>query len=426
MSVGNFLKHDFEILEKNRECGGLCRSLKEKGFTFDYGGGHIIFSRDEKILKLMLDILGKNSLKRKRNTKIFYKGGFVKYPFENGLSELPLNDNRECLYEFLKTWLEKERDGSPEPKNFQEWMYWTFGRGITEKYLLPYNHKIWNFEPSLMAVDWVKGRVPQPPPDDIVKSSLGIPTEGYTHQLFFYYPRRGGIQALVDGLESRVNKKITRGFGVKKLKKEGKRWVVSDGKEEKIFDLVISTIPITELPDVYPETPDEIKRAARSLKYNSLITVLLGYDVPKMNDIHWLYIPREEDGMFNRVNFTFNHSPLVVPPGKSSAIVEITCRPGDAIWKSSDRKLIEHVVERLDKNKMAPASKVIFSNVMRTEYAYVINDMEYSKNVEKCRDYFTKEGIVLCGRFSEFSYLNMDATMKSAIEKAAKVNSIKR
>lgn len=37
-----YLLHDkgvnFEILEKEIECGGLLRSLQEEGFTFDYGG----------------------------------------------------------------------------------------------------------------------------------------------------------------------------------------------------------------------------------------------------------------------------------------------------------------------------------------------------------------------------------------------------
>lgn len=425
LAVGNFLKTDFEILERNKDCGGLCRSLREKGFTFDYGGGHIIFTRDEKILKLMLDKLGKNLLRRKRNTKIFYKGRLVKYPFENGLSGLPPRDNYECLYEFLKAWLKKDRGASPEPKNFQQWMYDVFGRGITEKYMIPYNRKIWNYEPRSMGVDWIKGRVPQPPPDDIVKSSLGIPTEGYTHQLLFYYPKRGGIQALVDAFGRGVKSKTTVGFWVKNLKKEGKSWVVSDGRVEKIFDLVVSTIPITDLAKVYREAPTEVKRAARNLKYNSLITVLLGYDVPKMNDIHWLYFPREEDGWFNRANFTFNHSPLAAPRGKSSAIVEITCRPGDGIWRAGDRKLERHVVGKLSENGIAPASKVIFSKVMRTKYAYVINDLNYNENVRICRDFFRDEGIVLCGRFSEFKYLNMDATIKSAVEKAAEVNAIK-
>jgi len=358
LAVANFLRHDFEILEKNEECGGLCRSLRERGFTFDCGGGHIIFSRDRKILGLMVRKLGKNVTKRRRNTKIFFRGRYLKYPFENGLFGLPRQELLECLYGYVENWIRLGRGELKEPKNFEEWMYYTFGKGITEKYLLPYNRKVWNFEPSGMSVDWVKDRVPQPPVEDVVRSSLGIETEGYTHQLFFYYPRRGGIHSLIESFERGLTGKITRGFNVERVGREGKMWVVSDGMKEKVFDRLISTVPIMKLVNAYRGIPGEVKRAARMLKYNSLVTVLLGFDIRKMNDIHWLYFPREEDGLFNKVCFPFNNSPDVVPRGKSSAIVEITCSPRDGIWKMKDEKLVEHAIEKLDEHKVASREKV--------------------------------------------------------------------
>ncbi len=422
LTVGNFLKHDFEVLEKNEECGGLCRSLREKGFTFDYGGGHIIFSRDKKVLGFMVGKLGKNVVRHMRNTKIFYKGRYVKYPFENGLSDLPLQENFECLYGYVENWVKRERGKLREPRNFKEWLYYTFGKGITEKYLIPYNRKIWNFEPERMAVDWVMGRVPQPPVSDVIKSSLGIQTEGYTHQLFFYYPRRGGIQSLIEGLELGLEGRITRGFDVKRVEKDGSKWIVSDGAVEKEFDSIISTIPVMEFVDAYLDFPKKVKQAARGLKYNSLVTVLLGFNLKKMNNIHWLYFPREEDGLFNKVCFPFNNSPYVVPSGKSSAIVEITCSSNDNVWKMKDEKLIEHAVNKLHESKLADRKKVCFSKVMRSKYAYVINDLNYGRNTKVLRDFFASEGVVLCGRFSEFKYLNMDATVKSAMEKAGGVN----
>jgi protoporphyrinogen oxidase len=424
LAVASFLRHDFEVLERNEECGGLCRSLGEKGFTFDYGGGHIIFSRDKKILGLMVRKLGRNVTRRRRNTKIFFKGRYVKYPFENGLSELPRRESFECLHSYVENWIMLERGELKEPKNFEEWMYYTFGKGITEKYLLPYNRKVWNFEPSEMALDWAKDRVPQPTVEDVVKSSLGIETEGYTHQLFFYYPRRGGIHSLIESFEQGLGGKITRGFKVERVERDGRKWVVSNGAVEKEFDRIISTIPITELVDVYRGASKNVKRAARGLKYNSLVTVLLGFDIKNMNDIHWLYFPREEDGLFNKVCFPFNNSPCVVPRGKSSAIVEITCTSRDDIWKMKDEKLIEHIIDKLDGHKVASRDKVCFSKVMRSEYAYVINDLDYNKNTGSLRSFFANEGVVLCGRFSEFKYLGMDATVKSAMEKTEELNRV--
>ncbi|HEX9912167.1 MAG TPA: NAD(P)-binding protein, partial [candidate division Zixibacteria bacterium] len=176
LTIASQLKGEFEVLEKNSECGGLCRSLKEEGFSFDYGGAHIIYSKTKSSVDFMLKTLGENWHPGKRNNKIYYKDRFVKYPFENGLSDLPKEDNYECLYYYLK-------NDYPQPSNFGEWIYYTFGKGIAEKYLLPYNRKVWNIKPEDMSLHWVEGRVPKPPLEDVIKSAIGISTEGYTHQL---------------------------------------------------------------------------------------------------------------------------------------------------------------------------------------------------------------------------------------------------
>ncbi|KPQ44511.1 MAG: hypothetical protein MPEBLZ_00878 [Candidatus Methanoperedens nitroreducens] len=83
---------DVTVLEREPVFGGLCRSVSDSGFTFDIGGSHIIFSRDAEVLTFMNDVLGKNSQRNIRNTKIFYKGLYIKYPFENGLNQLPKDD----------------------------------------------------------------------------------------------------------------------------------------------------------------------------------------------------------------------------------------------------------------------------------------------------------------------------------------------
>jgi len=43
-----------------------------------------------------------NEQQNNRNTKIFYKGRYVKYPFENGLFDLPAEDRFFCISEFCQ------------------------------------------------------------------------------------------------------------------------------------------------------------------------------------------------------------------------------------------------------------------------------------------------------------------------------------
>jgi len=191
-----------EVLEKEEYCGGLMRSIQEEGFTFDIGGSHVIFSKDKNILNFMLSLLNGNYVRRRRNAKILYKGRFVKYPFENGLADLPKEDNFECIYHFIKNLIKREKGELTSPTNLKEWCYYNFGKGIAEKYLIPYNEKIWKYPLEKISLEWVE-RISNPSIEDIIKSALGIPTEGYTHQLYFYYPKYGGIQSLIKSIESK-------------------------------------------------------------------------------------------------------------------------------------------------------------------------------------------------------------------------------
>ncbi len=96
------LKKPAEVLEKDAVCGGLCSSVIEDGYTFDAAGPHILFSKNKEVLDYMVGVLGDNVDKKRRENKIWFKGHLVKYPFENGLSDLPKEDCYECIRDYLK------------------------------------------------------------------------------------------------------------------------------------------------------------------------------------------------------------------------------------------------------------------------------------------------------------------------------------
>src|SRR3990172_2692439 len=94
---------DVEVLEK------------AEGFTFDQHGSHILFSRNAQAMDFYKGLLRDNVVTRRRNTKVFYKGRFVKYPFENGLSDLPAEENYECLVTFLEAHFARLAGETPQP-----------------------------------------------------------------------------------------------------------------------------------------------------------------------------------------------------------------------------------------------------------------------------------------------------------------------
>jgi len=406
---------DVVVLEAEREYGGLCRSKTEHGFTFDTGGSHIIFSRDTEVLAFMRRMIAGNEQRNNRNTKIFYKQQFVKYPFENGLSDLPPEDRFFCINGFIKTLIAVEKGEIPAPVNFREWIYFTFGNGIAECYMVPYNEKIWKYPTDGMSLHWVDGRIPRPPVEDVIKSAIGIGTEGYTHQAVFSYPFDGGIEALVRAIAQPIEKFIKTGFRVTSIKKSGKQWQISNGNEGILADQCICTMPVQHLLPCLEGVPREVKNAAGALKYNALACVNIGIkgSVPA---ISWLYVPDPAVGRTNRISFPSGYSRHTAPDGCSAILAEITHQPGDEVSSMTDAELISEVVDMLEGMQILHKDQIVYSSVERQPFAYVVYDLEYQKNIAVVKEYCTEIGIPLVGRFAQFEYLNMDGCIRSVMD----------
>jgi len=403
------------VLEAEPEYGGLCKSKTDQGFTFDTGGSHIIFSRDLEVLAFMRRMITGNEQRNNRATKIFYKQQFVKYPFENGLSDLPQEDRFFCINEFIKTLIAVEKGEIPAPVNFREWIYHTFGNGIAKYYMIPYNEKIWKYPTDKMSLHWVDGRIPRPPVEDIIKSAIGIDTEGYTHQAVFYYPLDGGIMALVHAIARPIEPCIKTGFRVTSITKSGEIWQISNGDQRIQADQCICTMPVQHLLSCLEGVSPEVKNAADALKYNSLVCVNIGIN-GSVPGISWFYVPDPAVGRTNRISFPSGYSRHVAPYGCSAILAEITHQPGDQVADLTDNELIIEVVDMLQSMQILHKDQIVYSSVERQPFAYVVYDLDYQKNTAIVMEYCREIGIPLVGRFAQFEYLNMDGCIRSVMD----------
>jgi protoporphyrinogen oxidase len=285
--------------------------------------------------------------------------------------------------------------------------------------MVPYNEKIWKFPTNQMSLHWVDGRIPRPPIEDVIKSAIGISTEGYTHQSVFSYPLEGGIEALVTAIAEPIQDRIRTGFPVTSVRKKGDAFEISNGSEVIEVHQCISTMPVQHLIAALDNVPAMVKEACAALRYNALVCVNIGIqgDVP---DISWLYIPEIALGMTNRISFPSNYSSHAAPEGCGSVLAEITHQPGDEVSRMDDAALIEQVVKTLEAMHIVTKEQVVYSSVERQPYAYVVYDLDYQKNIAIVKDYCTSSGISLVGRFSQFEYLNMDGCLRSVMDFVAR------
>lgn len=415
LALAYFLNIDYEILEKANNCGGLCTTFEKNGFLYDIGG-HIMFSSNKDILNFEVNLLGSNIQQKKRSNKIWYKGRFVKYPFENGLSALDKEEIFECLRDYLI-------NNHQKPSNLQEWFHYTFGTSISEKYMLPYNEKIWKIHPTKMSLEWVE-RIPKPPIEDVIKSAIGIETEGYKHQLYFYYPITGGFQSLVRAFEKNVSN-ICMNQEVKSIFKERDKWTVQTQDRKFSYDTLVSTLPTHELIKLLQDNiPQEVKEAVNNLRYNSLGVVLVGLNKVKHSDLTAIYVS-DKESLAHRYCFSTGFSDNLAPKGCSSIFAEVTFRSDVSKEEIENKKVVENTCNWLIKEGFIQKSDICETDVQYVKYAYPVYDLGYKKNIKLVYDYFEKVGIHLLGRFAQFIYINSDVCILNAKQLAEKLNTTK-
>ncbi len=411
ITIQRFLNQESEILEASSKPGGLCRTYWKDGFGYDIGG-HILFSKHEAINTLVDKLLEGNLNSCKRANKIFYNGHFVKYPFENDLAALGKEEAFECLIHYI-------RNTYPKPNNLKEWAYYTFGKGIAEKYLIPYNEKIWNIPADQLSLEWVD-RIPKPPMEDVVKSALGIETEGYLHQLYFRYPTEGGAEGLIHAL-MKEKSNITSNFKISSIRKKSDGWEVSDGSKTKTYEKLVLTFPMHEAIKCFENVPAEVLSAIDGFRYNSMRIVFLAVNDESLMNHSAVYIP-DPEVITHRVCYMGYFSKKLVRPGTSSLIAEITTNPGDGVFEMTDSECIEKTIADLNRIGLIDKEKIITTDLQRVKYGYPVYDLSYSKNVKIMRDWFKSIGVTLCGRFAEFEYINSDECMKRALSVAQELN----
>jgi protoporphyrinogen oxidase len=408
---------DVEVVEKRSRIGGLCGTIIEDGFTFDAAGPHIMFSKNKDVLNLMISVLGDNVHQNKRENRIYYKGKLVKYPFENDLAALPKQDNFECIYGYIVN----PRSGET-PANLAQWSYATFGAGISEKYFIPYNRKIWNYDPEKIGLEFVS-RIPKPPMEDVLKSSIGIPTEGYLHQLYYSYPTVGGFEAIVKAFAQRVTGDIRTNWMVASVEKVADGWrVVSTTGEERVYETLVNTMPVHELLKVWNGAPARVHELAKVLRYNSLVNILIGCNTDPGHNYTALYVPDPEI-MFHRLSFPKAFGEQCVPPGGYSIMAEITTNEGDGIWEQSDEALIEKAIGQIESIGFVDRKSIVYKRAVRFLYGYPVYDLDYRRSVTEMREVVAATGMRLLGRFAQFDYINSDVCVERALALANELRS---
>lgn len=388
---------DYQLYEKESDTGGLCRSVKQDGFTFDYTG-HLLHISDPYFKTFIEKIFGFNNLKTIQRRSLIYSNGiYTPFPFQVNMYGLPPSIIADCIEGFVAR--NKLRKKSP---NFLEWATTQFGSGITKHFFEPYQKKLFACDLADITASWTSRFVPKTTLREIIHGALQPPknTIGYNAQ--FYYPKEGGINRWVKALKNQIKKLINTDHCVETINLETKRVTFTNGTSVN-YKTVVNTLPLDQFLKLLKEpSSSSLKRAAQKLRCNSVLNFNLGLARPNISDAHWIYLP-EKDFPHYRMGFYHNFSQSMVPQNCSSIYGEISYFKKDRYLK----KRLDIALEQTKKLLNITSADIIIQKNISIERAYVIYDFWRERNLSKIHQQLVDRSIHSIGRYGAWKYSSM-------------------
>jgi len=409
-----------EVVELESQVGGLCRSIRKKGYIFDLGG-HRFISKYKELLKDVSEIMGETLELRPRKSQIRLKGKYYAYPLDakDLVTKMNAFVSLKCLIDYLVTTF-KNKISPPEDLSLEDWIVNRFGRSLYDIYFGPYSEKLWGVPPTTISADWAAQRISLINLWDVFIRLLGkqkdTPT---TYATKYFYPKEG-----IGQIPERIAEIITEGGGkvhlnteVVKINVNGNKItgvvVKKNGKEITLTgDFYVSTIPLPEfVSSIDPPVEEKYLNVAKDMHFRALRFMNVLIDDDQVSENTWICIP-EDQYLFFRIQEPRNWGLGTVPEGKTSLILEIACDVGDEIWEADDDTIMKRCVEDLKKLGFDIEGKVNDYFSTRAKHAYPIYDLNYINKLRAVFELFMQyENLAVCGRQGLYRYNNMDHSM---------------
>ena len=402
LSYAAFCNHkDYILIEREKEIGGYCKTTVKNGFVWDYSG-HFFHFKDKSIKDFVMKNMNmENIVEVTKTTHIKYKNRFIDYPFQKNIHQLSKKELIDCLYDLFA---KEERNYN----NFKEMLYTKFGKSIAEKFLIPYNSKLYACDLNSLDKDAMGRFFPYAEKEEIILNFKR--KENGSYNKTFMYPKTGAISYINSVCKNLDMSKIRTNTGIISIDKTNKTARLSDDTIIK-YDRIISTIPF---PDLLEKAGIDYNKDIYN--WNKVLVFNLGFNIgsPDIKS-HWIYMP-ENKYCFYRVGLYNN----ILSQDRVSLYVEI------GFSKSEDINPREWLKKVLDDLKLA---QIITDKHILTDYESIIMDPAYvhisscsNEDVRIKKELLAKNDIYSIGRYGSWCYCSIEDNIKEAQDLAQKLN----
>jgi protoporphyrinogen oxidase len=373
------------VLEADTAPGGYCKTVAQDGFVWDYSG-HFFHFKHAEIESWLRERMPKSDVRKiAKRSHVRFAGVDVDFPFQKNIHQLPRQDFIDCLHD-LYFRVEKAK-----PDNFKEMLYARFGRSIAEKFLIPYNEKLYATDLSTLDVDAMGRFFPHASIDDIVRNMKTPDNASYNST--FTYPRGGAIEyihALMHDLP-----KDAMALGERVVRVDLRERVVETNKRKIQYGKLVSSAPLPKLLDACGLDYD-----ARAFSYNRVLVFNLGFDKKGPENVHWAYFP-DRALSFYRVGFYDN----IFDEKRMSLYVEIGLTKDDAVDVEARRA---RVLADLAREKIVTDHALVSSHSVVMDPAYVHITRKSLAETARSREVLAAGGVYSVGRYGGWTYCSIE------------------
>ncbi len=397
ISLASFLEtSDYLIIEKDSELGGYCKTTISNDYIWDYSGHFFHFNNNE-FKNYLVDNIDCEIVTVNKVCYVYYNKKIIDYPFQNNIHQLNENEYLECL-EGLKN---KE---DLTINTFTDYIVSNLGNAICNKFVKPYNQKLYACDLDQLDFDAMGRFFPKPLDYNRYSSGVNFNQKQTTYNDTFIYPK-GGSYEFVKSLLKRVNSNnISVNNEVLSININEKIVITSKGTIK--YNKLVNTIPFNHLLKICGE-------ASKNLTWNKVIVFNMGFDSPSDIDANWIYYPGNE--IFYRVGFYNN----IFKTDKMSLYVEIGMKHNELF---DEKVTLNSILNDLQSVGIIKKQKLIDYQVIVMNPAYVHITKESKSIYSKWCEKNNTKGFYSIGRYGSWTYCSIEDNIIQAKELALKLN----
>ena len=389
---------DYLVLDADREIGGWCKTVKKEGFVWDYSGHFFHFKHPEIEQWLRDRMPGQRVRVVEKKSFIAFGGGHVDFPFQKNIHQLPQADFIECLHDvYFARSSDVKRDAPAPERNFLEMLQARFGKGICDRFLVPYNEKLYACDLATLDRDAMGRFFPHANLTDIVGNMKHAQNASYNAT--FTYPEGGAIE-YVKAIASAVRPDgVSLGEGLVSV--DLARKVATTTRREIAFQRLVSSAPFARFAALCG-----VEHDASAWAYNKVLVFNLGFDRKGQKDVHWCYYPSRET-VFYRVGWYDN----IFDADRMSLYVEIGF-PRDATIDVPAMR--ERVLRDLGREGVVTGQRLVAEHSVVLDPAYVHITQRSLAEHKRVTAGLRERGVWSIGRYGGWTYCAIEDNIVEA------------